>query len=76
MSTDVDSGRMDSDTRSTDDVTTAPDPDEEGLPAVVRSRPDGTDRFICYAPDVDAADVENQWLSVDAEFPVSTLLMR
>ncbi|MBV0902131.1 hypothetical protein [Haloarcula salina] len=67
---------MDSDTRSTDDVTTTPDPDEGALPAVVRSRPDGTDRFICYAPDVDATDVENQWLSVDAEFPVSTLLMR
>ncbi|GGK57507.1 hypothetical protein GCM10009067_07470 [Haloarcula sebkhae] len=67
---------MDSDTRSTSEVTAATDADEGTLPAVVRSRPDGSERLICYAPDVDTADVEEQWLSVDAEFPVSTLLMR
>ncbi|GGM38805.1 hypothetical protein GCM10009006_19920 [Haloarcula argentinensis] len=67
---------MDSDTRSTSEVTAATDADEGTLPAVVRSRPDGSERLICYAPDVDTADVEDQWLSVDAEFPVSTLLMR
>ncbi|WP_228841769.1 hypothetical protein [Haloarcula sp. CBA1127] len=67
---------MDSDTRSTSEVTAAADADEGTLPAVVRSRPDGSERLICYAPDVDTADVEDQWLSVDAEFPVSTLLMR
>ena len=38
--------------------------------------PDGSERLICYAPDVDTTDVEKQWLSVDADFAVSTLLMR
>ena len=67
---------MDSDTRSTSAMTAAADADEGTLPAVVRSRPDGSERLICYAPDAEATDVEEQWLSVDADFPVSTLLMR
>ena len=67
---------MDSDTRSTSEVTAPTDADDGTLPAVVRSRPDGSERLICYAPDVDTTDVEKQWLSVDADFAVSTLLMR
>jgi len=67
---------MDSDTRSTSEVTAATDTEETALPAVVRSRADGSERLICYAPDVETTDVEDQWLSVDADFPVSTLLMR
>lgn len=51
--------------------TPTPDPDEGVLPAVVRERSDGTERFICYADDADPEDVDEQWLSVDAETPVS-----
>ncbi|MFB6222086.1 MAG: hypothetical protein ABEH86_00220 [Haloarcula sp.] len=67
---------MDSDSGSTNGVAAAADPDGDALPAIVRSRADGSKRFICYASDVEATDVDDQWLSVDAEFPVSTLLIR
>jgi hypothetical protein len=43
---------------------------------VVRSRSDGTERYICYAADVDPEDVSTQWLSVDADAPVSLVLWR
>lgn len=56
--------------------TPSPDPAEGVLPAVVRNRADGKKRYICYADDVDASDVDTQWFSVDAETPVSLLLWR
>jgi len=56
--------------------TPSPDPDEGVLPAVVRSRSDGTERYICYAADVDPSDVDSQWVSVDADAPVSLVLWR
>ena len=56
--------------------TPSPDPDEGVLPAVVRSRSDGTERYTCYAVDVDPAEVDSQWVSVDAETPVSLVLWR
>ncbi|WP_276273532.1 hypothetical protein [Haloarcula litorea] len=56
--------------------TPSPDPDEGVLPAVVRHRSDGTERYICYAADVDAEDVDSQWFSVDADVPVSLLVWR
>ena len=56
--------------------TPSPDPDEGVLPAVVRSRSDGTERYICYAVDVDPAEVDSQWVSVDADTPVSLVLWR
>lgn len=67
---------MNSDSGSTNSMMAATEPDGDALPAIVRSRADGSKRFICYAPDVEATDVDDQWLSVDAEFPVSTLLIR
>jgi len=56
--------------------TPSPDPEENVLPAVVRSRSDGTERYICYAADVDPADVDSRWVSVDADTPVSLVLWR
>jgi len=56
--------------------TPSPDPDEGVLPAVVRSRSDGTERYICYAADVDPAEVDSQWVSVHADTPVSLVLWR
>ncbi|GGO00013.1 MULTISPECIES: DUF7511 domain-containing protein [Haloarcula] len=56
--------------------TPSPAPDEGVLPAVVRSRSDGTERYICYAADVDPSDVETQWISVDADIPVSLRVWR
>jgi len=56
--------------------TPSPDPEENVLPAVVRSRSDGTERYICYAADVDPDDVDSQWVSVDADTPVSLVLWR
>jgi len=56
--------------------TQSPDPDENVLPAVVRSRSDGEERFICYAADIDPGDVDTKWLSVDADTPVSLVLWR
>ncbi|WP_324756031.1 hypothetical protein [Haloarcula montana] len=53
--------------------TPSPDPDDGVYPAVVRTRSDGNERYICYT---DAADVESKWLSVDADVPVSVLLWR
>ncbi|MFC6975141.1 hypothetical protein ACFQL1_11485 [Halomicroarcula sp. GCM10025709] len=45
-------------------------------PAVVRTRSDGDERYICYAGDTDAADADAEWFSVDAAVPVSLLLWR
>ena len=56
--------------------TPSPDPEDGVLPAVVRSRSDGTERFICYSPDRDPEDVSTRWLSVDADTPVSLVLWR
>ncbi|MBV0925503.1 MULTISPECIES: hypothetical protein [Haloarcula] len=56
--------------------TPSPDPDEGVLPAVVRTRSDGAERYICYADDVDPAEVDSQWFSVDADVPVSLTLWR
>ncbi|MDS0260081.1 hypothetical protein NDI56_11820 [Haloarcula sp. S1CR25-12] len=62
--------------QSAGERTPSPDPEEGVLPAVVRSRSDGTERYICYAADVDPAEVDSQWVSVDAETPVSLVLWR
>ena len=56
--------------------TPSPDPDEGVLPAVVRTRSDGTERYICYAADVDPDEVDSQWVSVNADTPVSLVLWR
>ena len=56
--------------------TPSPDPEEGVLPAVVRRRSDGTERFICYAADADPADVNSRWVAVDADTPVSLVLWR
>lgn len=56
--------------------TPSPDPEEGVLPAVVRSRSDGTERYICYAHEVDPEDVSSEWFSVDADTPVSLVLWR
>ncbi|WP_254272667.1 hypothetical protein [Haloarcula marina] len=61
---------------SPDGGTPSPEPDEGVLPAVVRNRSDGTERYICYAADVDPADVETQWISIDSDVPVSLLVWR
>lgn len=67
---------MDTERQSESGGTPSPDPDEGVLPAVVRSRSDGTERYICYAADVDPADVDSQWVSVNADTPVSLVLWR
>jgi hypothetical protein len=54
----------------------SPEPEENVLPAVVRDRSDGTERYICYAGDADPKNVRSQWLSVDSETPVSLVLWR
>jgi hypothetical protein len=67
---------MGTDHVSTTGGTPSPDPDEGVYPAVVRTRSDGDERYICYAGDTDAADVDAEWVSVDADIPVSLLLWR
>ena len=67
---------MSTERQSASGGTPSPDPDEGVLPAVVRSRSDGTERYICYATDVDPAEVDSQWVSVDADTPVSLVLWR
>ncbi len=67
---------MSSEHQSGSGGTPSPDPDEGVLPAVVRSRSDGTERYICYADDVDPDEVDSQWVSVDADTPVSLVLWR
>jgi len=62
--------------RSSSGGTPSPDPDEGVLPAVIRTRSDGTERYICYASDVDPDEVDSQWVSVDADTPVSLVLWR
>ena len=48
------------------------DPAEGVLPAVVRTRSDGTDRYICY-DDSRGAAADTAWLSVNATTTVSLL---
>lgn len=67
---------MSTEHQSTSGGTRSPDPDEGVLPAVVRSRSDGTERYICYAAEADPAEVDSQWVSVDADTPVSLVLWR
>ncbi|MFC7026770.1 hypothetical protein ACFQJ5_02865 [Halomicroarcula sp. GCM10025324] len=49
------------------------DPSEGVLPAVIRTRSDGTDRFICYDDAGTAAAADTAWLSVNVESAVSLL---
>ena len=67
---------MGTNTQAPSGGTPSPDPEEKVLPAVVRDRSDGTERYICYADDVDPSNVTSQWLSVDSETPVSLTLWR
>ena len=67
---------MGTEQRSPTGGTPSPDPSEGVLPAVVRSRSDGEERYICYSPDVDTAEVDTQWFSVDATVPVSLIRWR
>lgn len=55
--------------------TPSPDPDEGVYPAVVRTRSDGSERYICYDGDAKES-VDTQWVSVDSDAPVSLLLWR
>ena len=56
---------------SEDGGTPSPEPSVNVLPAVVRSRSDGSERFICYDDDIETARVDKAWLSVDAGTTVS-----
>jgi hypothetical protein len=67
---------MGTENQSSSGGTPSPDPDEGVLPAVVRNRADGTERYICYGAEVDPEDVATRWLSVDADTPVSLVLWR
>jgi len=62
--------------RSAGPETRHPDPEEGVLPAVVWTRSDGAERFVCYADEADPEEIDEQWLSVDAGYPVSLLLRR
>ena len=57
------------------DGTPSIEPCEGVLPAVIRTRSDGTERFICY-DDSDGTSADTAWLSVDADSTVSLLLWR
>jgi hypothetical protein len=67
---------MDSGDQSSAMGAPSPDPEEGVLPAVVRNRSDGTERYICYDAGRDPEDVSTRWLSVDADAPVSLVLWR
>jgi hypothetical protein len=60
---------------STGDGTPPIELSEGVLPAVIRTRSDGTERFICY-DDSDGTSADTAWLSVDADSTVSLLLWR
>lgn len=46
------------------------------LPAVVKSRSDGSQRYIVYSDAVEGDSVDDYWLSVDADAVVSRELWR
>jgi hypothetical protein len=46
------------------------------LPAVVKERTDGSERYIAYSAAVDGDGVENYWISVNLDVVVSRELWR
>lgn len=49
---------------------------DDVLPAIVKERADGSERYIAYSAVVDSDGIEDYWLSVDLDAVVSRELYR
>lgn len=49
---------------------------DEVLPAIVKERADGSERYIAYSAVVDSEGVEDYWVSVDLDVVVARELWR